>query len=194
MALRFLHASVWRGLLLLGSTGAVFAQESEGGVSGPSDTLGPWKIANTVIFVAILGYFLYKKAPAFFNARSADIQRAIREATGLKMEADLRYSAMDRKMATLADEVKRLRDQSAADMEREHRRRQQETEDGIRRIQANLAAQIQAFRQAGIRSLRAQTSQAAVDLAARRLQEQAGRNVPEESMQEFIHLVEKGKS
>jgi F0F1-type ATP synthase membrane subunit b/b' len=190
----FLHTALGSMLLLLASANAAFAQESEGGVSGPYDTLGPWKIANTIIFVAIIGYFLYKKAPAFFNARSADIQRAIRESTGLKMEADLRYSAMDRKMATLADEVKKLREQAAADMEREHHRRQQETEEGIQRIQANLTAQIQAFRQAGIRSLRNQTAQAAVNLAAQRLQEQAGPRVPDQSLNEFIHLVEKGRS
>ena len=194
MKRRLLKSGLSSTLLFLAFASSIFAQESEGGPSGPYDTLGPWKIANTLIFVAIFGYFLYKRAPGFFNARSSDIQRAIREATGLKMEADLRYSAMDRKMATLGDEVKRLREQAAADMEREHQRRQQETEEGIHRIQANLAAQIQAFRQAGMRSLQNRTAQAAVDLAAKRLQEQAGGNVSDDRLHEFIHLVERGKN
>ena len=179
-------------LVFVLSASALFAQEGGGERTGPYDTLGPWKIANTLIFVAILGYFLYKKAPVFFNARSADIQKAIRDATGLKMEADLRYSEMDRKMATLAEEVKKLRDQATAEMEREHERRRQETAEGIRRIQTNVESQIQAFRQSGEAALRSQAANAALELAAQRIQAQAGRALSQESLGEFLHLVRKG--
>src|SRR5947209_1006757 len=78
----------------------------------PENTLGPWRIANTLLFAAVFGWFLYRTAPKFFNARSADIQKAIKDATGLKIEADFRYSEVDRKMATLAEEVKRMRNAS----------------------------------------------------------------------------------
>lgn len=182
---------VW-AFLFLPSVGSLWAQEN--GERGPFDTLGPLKIANTLIFAALLGYFIYRKAPAFFNARSADIQKAIRDATGLKMEADLRYSAIDRKMATLSEEVKRLRDESAAEMEREYRRRQGETQEGIRRIQANTEAQIEAFRQAGTRSLRDYATDSALDLAAKRIAERAERSLSEGSLHEFTHLVEGSKN
>lgn len=183
-----------RLVLLVVAASTAFAQENGGGERGPYDTLGPWKIANTLIFAALLGYFLYKKAPAFFNSRSADIQKAIREATGLKMDADLRYSEMDRKMATLGDEVRKMREQSAAEMEREHRRREHETEEGVRRIQANAEAQIQAFRQAATRSLQEYAAESALNLAATRLEERANRPLPEDALNEFIHLVERGKN
>jgi F0F1-type ATP synthase membrane subunit b/b' len=101
---------------------------------------------------------------------------------------------MDRKMATLNEEVKRLREEAATEMEREHRRRHQELEEGVHRIQANADAQIQAFRQAGIRSLQGYAAQAALDLAAKRIEEQAAGNLSEDSMQEFIHLVERGRN
>lgn len=183
-----------RALLFLPMAHAAFAQETGGGERGPYDTLGPWKIANTLIFVALLGYFLYKKAPAFFQARSADIQKAIRDATGLKMEADLRYSEMDRKMATLSEEVKKMREQAALEMQQEHRRRERETEEAVRRIQGNAEAQIQGFRQAAVRQLEAQAADIALELAAGRLADRAKAPLPEDALNEFIHLVERGKN
>jgi F0F1-type ATP synthase membrane subunit b/b' len=176
--------------LALPTAGLVFAQENgSGGEGGPYDTLGPLKVTNTVIFAVIIGYYIYKKAPAFFNARSADIQKAIRDATGLKMEADLRYSEIDRRMATLSDEVKRLRDEAAAEMEREYRRRQQEMQEDIRRIQLNADAQIGAFRHAGMRSLKDYAADAAIDRAARRITEATPQQAAESYVQEFTTLV-----
>lgn len=181
-------------LILLSAAGAALAAQETGGERGPYDTLGPWKIVNTLIFAALVGYFIYKKAPAFFSARSADIQKAIREATGLKMTADLRYSEIDRKMATLAEEVKKMRNQSDAEMALEHQRRQEETAEGVRRIQANADAQIQAFRQAGTRGLRSYATDAALDQAAKRIQERAGPDLSEDSVHEFTKLVERGRN
>jgi len=86
-------------------------RESEKGENENADA--KWHLINTALFAIGLGWAIWKMAPSFFNARSADIQRAITEATGLKMQADLRYSEIDRKMATLPDEVKRMKEQSA---------------------------------------------------------------------------------
>ena len=105
-----------------------------------------WKLINTGLFAIAFGYLLWKSAPRFFNARSADIQRAIKDATGLKMNADLRYSEADRKMATLPDEVKRLRAQAAAEMEREHARIQHDTEQEIQHIRRNIQFESDALR------------------------------------------------
>src|ERR1700756_2411018 len=76
------------------------------------DKVGIWKLINSAIFAVLLGWFLWKYAPRFFNARSADIQRAIKEATGLKLDADYRYSEIDRKMALLGEEVQKMREQA----------------------------------------------------------------------------------
>ena len=92
------------------------------------DAVTRWKIANTLIFAIGLGYLIAKYAPAFFNARSGEIQKAIQDATGLKIEAEFRSSEIDRKMAGLAEEVKKLRQQYADELEREHERFRHETE------------------------------------------------------------------
>jgi F0F1-type ATP synthase membrane subunit b/b' len=151
-----------------------------------------WKLINTAIFAVLLGYYIAKSAPRFFNARSADIQRAIKDATGLKMDADLRYSEADRKMATLAEAISRLRAEAAAEMEREHQRVRHETEQERDRIDHNVAAEIEAFRLAGIRQVRRRTATAALDLAEQQLRERAPGHEGD-FLHDFVNIVEGGK-
>src|SRR5581483_9138661 len=153
-----------------------------------------WKIVNTAIFVIGLAYLIRKYAPAFFNARSADIQKAIKDAMGLKIEAEFRYSEIDRKMATLTDEVKRMRAQSAAEMEREHQRVRNETAMEIEHIHKNVAAEMEALRKEGRRQVRQQTAQLALQLAERRLRDRFASSASEGLVQDFVQLIERGKN
>jgi len=153
-----------------------------------------WHLINTALFAALLGWGIWKTAPRFFNARSADIQRAITEATGLKMQADLRYSEIDRKMATLPEEVKRMKEQSAIAMDREHRRRQEDTAREVRRIGEASAAEVEALRQEAIRTARQRTARSALQLAEERLAARVTGSSSDELIQDFIHLVERGKN
>ncbi len=135
-----LYAGFCAVLLLVIGANRAQAQTAPQKDAAEQESEMKWHVINTAIFAAGLGFAIWKLAPAFFNARSADIQKAIREATGLKMQADLRYSEMDRKMATLAEEVKRMREQSRIEMEREHGRRQGETADELEHINKSGAA------------------------------------------------------
>lgn len=155
------------------------------------DAVTGWKIANTLIFAIGLGYLIAKYAPAFFNARSAEIQRAIQDATGLRIEAEFRSSEIDRKMASLAEEVKKLRQQYADEMEREHERFRRETEAEIEHIQHNVAAEITAFRLEGTRRVRRHTAQLALESAERRLEQRLASDPQDELLQSFVHLVER---
>jgi F-type H+-transporting ATPase subunit b len=171
-----------------------FAQES--GMHEPAnlDVVGRWKIINSAIFAILLGWFLWKYAPRFFNARSADIQRAIQDATGLKIEAEFRYSEIDRKMATLADQVKKMREQAATELAREHERFRHEAQLEIEHIHHNVTAEAEAFRLEGIQQIRRHTAQLALESAERRLQHRFASGEPEGFLQDFIHLVERGKN
>src|SRR4051794_13985925 len=153
-----------------------------------------WHLINTALFALGLGWAIWKLAPGFFNARSADIQRAIKEATGLKMQADLRYSEIDRKMAKLPEEVKRMKEQSALEMDREHRRRQEETDREIRRIGEASAAEAEALRQEAISAARQRTARSALQLAEERLAARVSAASNEDLLRDFIHLVERGKN
>jgi F0F1-type ATP synthase membrane subunit b/b' len=158
------------------------------------DVVTKWKIANTALFAAFLGFLIWKYAPAFFNARSEAIQKAIEEATGLKIEAEFRYSEIDRKMARLPEEIRKLRAQEATERERDHQRFRHETEAGMAHIRHTAQAEIEGYRQEGMRRTRRRTADHALRFAERRIREGLGAHEPQESVEDFLHLVDRGKA
>ena len=158
------------------------------------DAVTKWKIVNTAIFLVLLGWFLWKYAPKFFNARSADIQRAIKEATGLKLDADYRYSEVDRKLATLGEEVKKMREQAQAEWQHERDRLRLDADAEINHIHQNVQNEIEAFRLEGVQEVRQHTARLALEVAERRLRDQFAQGQPPDMLQNFIHLVERGKN
>lgn len=158
------------------------------------DTITLWKVANFAIFAGGIGYLIVKTAPAFFNARSADIQRAIQEATGLKMNADLRYSEIDRKMANLSSEVGKLRAEAQAEMEREHARMNAQTREEIAYIQRSTAAEIEALRGEGAEKLRLHATHQALALAEARLRARFATADQQDLFKDFVQLVERGNN
>jgi F-type H+-transporting ATPase subunit b len=158
------------------------------------DVVTQLKVINFAIFALCLGYALFKLGPRFFNARSADIQKAIKDATGLKLEADYRYSEIDKKIASLGEEVKKLRAENEAEMERERERVRRETETQIGHIQDNTAAEIDAWRIEGVRQVRRYGVQMAVALAERRLQARLAAGEMDAAIHDFVNLVRQGKN
>ncbi|MGA7411806.1 MAG: ATP synthase F0 subunit B [Bryobacteraceae bacterium] len=156
------------------------------------DLLFKW--INFGIFAGGLGYFIVKKGPAFFSARTADIQKAIKDATGLKMEADFRSSEIDRKMATLGAEVQRLRDESKLEMEREHERILRETEAGVKRLQQHFALEVASLQQNARTELRRHTSELAVSMAASRLRDQLTGDDQSRLIGFFADAVQRGNN
>jgi F-type H+-transporting ATPase subunit b len=180
--------------ILLATALQLCAQENSAQETAILDAVTRWKIVNTAIFALLVGWFLWKFAPRFFNARSADIQKAIKDATGLKLEADYRYSEIDRKMASLGEEVKKMREQARREWEREHDHLRQEADAEIEHIHHNVANEIEAFRLEGSQELRQHTAQLALDQAERRLRHRFAGGEPDGLLQNFIHLVERGKN
>jgi F0F1-type ATP synthase membrane subunit b/b' len=188
---RFLLLFLFGALFLLAAAHPAAAQIPTAQETAAMDVVTRWKIANTLVFAIGLGYLIARYAPAFFNARSTEIQKAIQDAMGLKIEAEFRSSEIDKKMASLAEEVKRMRQQYAAEMEREHERFRRETEAEIEHIHHNIAAEIEAFRLEGARMVRQHAAQLALQQAERRLQHRAVLESQDDLVQDFIHLVER---
>jgi len=181
-------------MLLVIAAPFAFGQETQQQETAALDAVTWRKIVNTAIFAIGLGYLLWKYAPAFFNARSADIQKAIQDAMGLKIEAEFRYSEIDKRMATLAEEIKKLRAQAAIELDREHERMRHETEMDIEHIHQNVLAEIEAFRKEGTRRVSRHTAELALTLAERKLQNRYASGEPDELLQDFVHLVERGRN
>jgi len=194
MRRRIVWLTVYAALLCVTGGAHARADEPTPEEQAAVDRLGPWKIINFSLFAIGLGYAWVKLSPRFFNARSADIQKAIKDATGLKIEADFRYSEIDRKMATLADAVKKLREEGSLEMQHEHERMSQQTQDEISHISRNVAAQTEAFRKEGEDRVRRHTAQLALGLAERRLQDRFASGEPPELLYDFVRLVERGRN
>jgi len=187
MPRRLLYLFFLAGLSLLGA-----AKPTGSDVHEEDNTI--WKIANFAIFAGGIGYVVIKFAPAFFNARSADIQKAIKDATGLKMEADLRYSETDRKMANLAEEVGRLRAESQIEMDREYARLRAHTAEEIAYIQKSVGVEIEARRADGADNLRVYATGQALAAAEGRLRERFASADQQDLVGDFLRLVERGKN
>ena len=158
------------------------------------DEVTRWKIINFALFLLGLGYLIAKFAPRFFNARSADIQKAIQDATGLRIEAEFRSSEIDRKMATLADEIKRMREEGAAEMQRAHQGVLHETDLEIEHIRKNTRNEIEALRSEAAARVRTHTARLAIEAAERRLRENFAHRDDAPLLDDFVHLVERGRN
>jgi F-type H+-transporting ATPase subunit b len=188
------QASLLLGLVLVAGFPA-FSQESQHSEEQSMPEVGmQWKLINTAIFAALVAWFLAKKGPSFFNARSSDIQKAIKDATGLKIEADFRYSEADKRMAGLADEVARLREQGKAEMDREHQRVKQQTSHEIARIHQNAANEIEALRKEASDRVQLHTAQKALQDAEERLRSRFAQGDSDGLLADFVHLIERGKN
>jgi F-type H+-transporting ATPase subunit b len=182
-------------MLLLVQGFAAFAEQSQQ-QSSQSDQRAEnfWEIANFAIFVAAMGWFVAKKGPRFFAARSADIQKAIKDATGLKMDAELRYSEIDRKLASLAEAIKQMRDQSALEMQKVHRQMLEQTGQQSERIRQSALTEIQSLEAEGRRRVRRYMAGLTLSLAEGGLQKQAASLSNQNVLQEFVNLVKQTKN
>jgi F-type H+-transporting ATPase subunit b len=181
-------------LFFLAAFSFLQAQEPAKSDSAQEETNFVWKIVNFALFAGGIGYALVKYGSAFFNARSADIQHAIQEATGLKVNADLRYSEIDRRMANLASEVGKLRAEAQAEMEREHARMIAQTNEDIAYLQRSTAAEIEALSKEGADKLRVHATHEALTLAEARLRERFAASDQKDLIKEFVQLVERGEN
>ncbi len=150
------------------------------------------KWANFGILALGLGYLLRKQAPAFFNARTDQIQKAIKDATGLKMEADFRASAVDRKMATLGAEVEKMRRESQAEMEAEHGRLKKETELAVERINLQVTQEVASMRQNAAHELRRHVADLAASMVSSRLRDHLTADDRTQLIREFADHVRRG--
>ncbi len=178
--------------LLLAATPRAFAQESSSQKEADVDQEGDllkWKLINTGIFAIIVGCAVLAMAPKFFQARSLEIQKAIKDATGLKIEADFRYSEIDKKMSNLSGEVARMKAEAAAEIEREHQRMKQETAQETEHLSRNADYEIEFLRAEGALQVKRHTAQLAFALAERRLQAHYTQNDTKNNVGEFVSLV-----
>ena len=153
-------------LALLWVPALVFASE-EGGHAAPSMT--GWKWANFAILAGGLGYLIAKKAPAFFQDRTAQIRKGIADAAKLKADADARAALIEKKVAELGAEIEALRAGARQESEAEYQRLREETALQFAKIQAQAERDIASAAKAARMELKTQAAELAIGLAEKQL-------------------------
>ena len=153
-----------------------------------------WKLANFAILVGLLGYMIKKSAPAFFQARTEQIQSAIVEAGKAKLTAEERVAEIERRLAGLAAELDSMKARARTEMASEGERIREETERHLANLQRQAEQEIESMTKAALKELKLYSA----DLALRMAENQvASRMTPETQhalTKAFVSDLQDGKS
>lgn len=156
-------------LLALAAAATLSAQHEGGHGGGAPPSLTGWKWANFALLAGGLGYLMAKKAPAFFQGRTADIQNGIAEAARLKAAAEARAAEIERKVAQLGAEIANLKTEARREMEAENQRLREETMRHLAKIQARSEQEIASAAKAARLDLKSYSANLALALAVDQL-------------------------
>jgi F-type H+-transporting ATPase subunit b len=81
-----------------------------------------WPVANFIVFIGILVYFLKQPIKDYLATRSATIRKDLVEAAELKATANAQLAAIDQKLQALPGELDALRTRGAAEIAAEEQR------------------------------------------------------------------------
>ncbi len=151
---------------------AASAMAAEHGGTGESGNEILWKVANFAVLAGALGYFISKKAGAFFASRTAEIRRGIEEAWRLRKDAEARYAEIEQRLANIGADIDNLRKQAGEESAAEGERVRAETGRDMKKIQAQAEQEIAAAAKAARQELRAYAAGLAIELAERKIREQ----------------------
>lgn len=145
------------------------AQEPAAQETKPEADDTGWKWINFVILAAGLGYLIAKTMPAFFRARSNEIQKGIAEAQALKADAEKRAAQMEARLAALAGEIEKFRAEARSEMEQEGKRIAADTARQLQRVQQQVELEMETAAKTARRALQTYAAKLALDLAEQRI-------------------------
>ena len=128
-----------------------------------------WKWANFALLAGGLGYLIAKKAPEFFQGRTAQIQKSIAGAVKFKADADARAAGIEKKVAELGAEIEALRAGAHKESEAEYQRLGEETALQFAKIQAQAERDIASAAKAARMELKTEAAELAIGLAEKQL-------------------------
>ena len=130
-----------------------------------------WKAVNFTLLFALLFWLLRKPAKKYFASRSAEIREGIDEANRAHMDAEVRATEMENRLANLEQEIAKLRESARQEMAAEDTRLQAETERSIARLQAAAQQEIASASNQARKQLRAYSAELATELARQKVQQ-----------------------
>lgn len=146
-----------------------------------------WKWANLAVLVGVLWFLLHKPIGTFFESRTAEIQKGIRDAAQVRADAEARAAEIESKISNLSGEIERIRAAAKAEIATEGARIQTETEAQLTKIQAQAEAEIaSATKQASV-ELKAHAAQLALQIAENQIRQKLDPRLQEDLANVFVN-------
>lgn len=175
------------GLTLAAS--AVLRADENG---GEKDLTLNW--INFAILIGVGGYFLAKALPPFFKSRTEEIQKGIREAQQIRLEAEQRAREVEGKLAALGSEIEKFRAEAHAEMEQEGARIRQATERHIEKLAEQAEREIETAGKLARRELQAYAAKLSLEIAEQRVKEKLTPVVENGLIEDFVSDLERSRN
>ena len=145
-----------------------------------------WEIANLLLFLGLLLYFVARPLAAAFRQRQVEVERRLKEAQRQRAEAARLEAEVHERLDRLTREIDEIRARGIGDGETERlalaERADREVERVRREAEQELARRLAAARDELQRAAADLTASAAGDLLARQITEEDRRRLLEQSV------------
>jgi F-type H+-transporting ATPase subunit b len=189
-----IRRAVFTVVLGLALTSYAFPQEATGQKehAEQGDPWLGWKWANFLILAAGLGYLIGKNVPPLFKKQSSEIQGALREAAKAKEEAAAYAAGIDARLASLQNEIEKLRVSARTDMTVESDRINRETGQQLQRVREQTAQEIELLTRSATAELRKYAAELALGLAEQRIRSRMNPDMQQSLAEDFVHDLREG--
>jgi F-type H+-transporting ATPase subunit b len=164
----------------------LWAPEAEGGHEAARTFLGIpfgiWQIANLVLFLALLVYFLKKPLVTYFTERRLGIEQALKSAEEKRLRTEALAAEIAARMGRIEIELAELRQHAEREADAEQASLTAQTEADAVRIVARASAEIDSR----VRSARQELTSYAGDLAVEIAEEILKKNLTPEDQRRFL--------
>ena len=169
---------------------ALFSAAEEGAEHAAETFLGLplwiWQLANLILFLGVLLYFVARPLAAAFRARQVAVEERLEEARKRRAEAEHLESQIRERMARLDSEIAEIRARGVAEGESEKeelvKRAGSDAERVRREAEEEIGRRLDAAKEELRRAAADLTSAAARDLVAAQITEEDRRRLLEESV------------
>ncbi|WP_260704502.1 ATP synthase F0 subunit B [Edaphobacter flagellatus] len=135
----------------------------------PEQAANAFTIANLIVLVALVGWFLAKSLPKAFRTRNEAIQKHLVEARAASQEASSRLSSVEARLGKLDEQITALRTQAEKDAALDEQRIKASVEEEKQKILLAAEQEISAAAANARRSIQKYAADLAIDQAAKKL-------------------------
>ncbi len=172
--------------------GIAHASGGEGAHAGGENALKQtmYQTLNLALLLGILFYFGRKPIADFFASRREEIQSELSEAASLLSQAEQRNAELQRRLLDLDAEVENIREAARRRADEEAERILSDARATAERIRRDAQSAVALELRRAQAELREEAADLALELAARKLQDQVGDADRDRLVDEFIVRVE----